>query len=374
MVRMFNRKKTMVISVIVFIFSLMQIESFAGQDWELKTQLSTERITFATAVVGNKIYLIGGTLYKDLKPNKAVRGPYGISTVEVYDTQTHTWQRGADMPTPRAGAKAAVVNGTIFVFGGFSAKEDHVAFRKYPVSVEAYNPRTDTWTPKQKMPAPRVLFDICVVDEKVYIIGGATRIDGERIGRVDVYNPATDTWVKGQEMPTSREGLGVGVVSNRIYAIGGRGWPQVRLGPYLTVIEEYNPTSRQWRNKSDMLDTRDSFATVVVRDSIYLIGGIIVGERGFAPEYLASVNVYDPQEDAWSNIPAMPIPFVPGGAAAVNGRIYVFGGIGNVGEGFQLFPDVLVYDTGFHAVEANGKLLKHWGELKAKPEKNPYRD
>ena len=371
MVRMFNLKKAIVIGIVVFILLLAQMETLVGEDWEHITELRTKRVGFATAVVDNEIYLIGGTLYEDVKPNKKVRGPYGMSTVEVYNTQTHTWRRLTDMPTPRADAKAAVVNDTIFVFGGFSAKEDHVALRKYPVSVEAYNPRTDTWIPKQDMPVSRVLFDVGVVGEKVYIIGGATRIDGERIGRVDVYNPATDTWVKGQEMPTPRENLSVRVVGNRIYATGGRGWPQIRLGPYLTVIEEYDSTSRQWRKKSDMLDTRDSFASVVVTDSIYLIGGVIVGERGFAPEYLASVNVYNPQKDAWDNIPAMPISLVPGGAAAVNGRIYVFGGVGDVGEGLELFPDVVVYDTGFRAVEANGKLSTRWGVLKASQQNHP---
>ncbi len=367
----FTSKKSIIIGVVVFILLLMQIETFADQDWELKTQLSTERITFATAVVGSKIYLIGGTLYADVKRGKAVRGPYGISTVEVYDTQINTWQRVADMPTPRHGAKAAVVNGTIFVFGGWNGKDGDFANRKYPVSVEAYNPQTDTWIEKKDMPVSRVEFDIGVVDRKIYIIGGAIRSDGggERIGRVDVYNPAIDTWVKGREMPTPRSSLGVGVVSNRIYAIGGRGWPPVRIGPHLTVVEEYDSTSRQWRKRGDMLDTKDSFATVVVRDSIYLIGGVIW--KGVGYEYLASVNVYDPQKDTWSDLPAMPIPLLPQGAEAVNGRIYVFGGSGDVGKGVELLPDVVVYDTGFRAVEANGKLPTSWGELKAERQNQP---
>ena len=363
MVRMFNLKKTMVIGIVVFILSLMQIEIFADQGWELRTQLSTKRIVFATAVVDNKIYLIGGTLFENVKRGKAVRGPYGISTVEVYDPQTNTWQRVADMPTPRHGAKAAVVNGTIFVFGGSNGEEDH-ALRKYPMSVEAYNPRTDTWIQKKEMPVSRVEFDIGVVDGNIYIIGGATRLAGERIGRVDVYNPATDTWVKGPpKMLMPRSNLGVGVVSNRIYAIGGRGWPKVHLGPHLTVIEEYDSRNRQWRKRSDMLDPRDLFATVVVRDSIYLIGGVLW--KGVAFEYLASVNVYDPQKDTWSDLPAMPIPLLPQGAEVVNGRIYVFGGSGDVGKGVELLPDVVVYDTGFRAVTAKGKLPIRWGELKA---------
>lgn len=367
----FSSKKATVIGAVVFILSLMKIETFADQGWELRTQLSTERITFATAVVGNKIYLIGGTLYADVKPGKAVWGPYGSSIVEMYDTQTNTWQRVADMPTPRHGAKAAVVNGTIFVFGGWNGKDVDFANRKYPVSVEAYNPQTDTWIEKKEMPVSRVEFDIGVVDGKIYIIGGAIRRDGggKRIGRVDVYNPATDTWVAGREMPTPRSSLGVEVVGNRIYAIGGRGWPPVRIGPHLMVIEEYDSRSRQWQKKGDMLDTRDSFATVVVRNSIYLIGGVILA--GFPHEYLASVNVYDPQKDVWSEIPAMPIPLVPNGAAAVNGRIYVFGGSGDVGKGVELLPDVVVYDTSFRAVTAHGKLPTRWGELKTKHRNQP---
>ena len=367
-----SSKKVIAIGLAIFIALVMQTESFAGQDWEVRTQLPTKRIACATAVVGHKVYLIGGTVFEKAKFDKGILGPYGISTVEMYDTQTNTWQRVADMPTPRHAAKAAVVNGTVFVFGGWSAAGDH-APRKYPVSVEAYNPRTDTWIQKNDMPIPRVAFGVGVVDGKVYIIGGVTRIGGERINRVDIYNPATDTWVKGREMPTPRERLGVGVVGNRMYAIGGLGWPQVGLGPFLTIIEEYNPTNRQWRQKSDMLDARDTFALVVVKDSIYLIGGSIWKGVGFAREYLASVNVYDPQEDVWSDIPAMPTSFVPNGAAAVNGRIYVFGGAGDVGKGWELFPDVLVYDTGFRAVEAKGKLSTRWGELKAEPQRQHQR-
>ena len=365
----FNPRR--VIIIVVFILLLMQTESFAGEDWEVRTQLPPKRMAFATAVVGHKVYLIGGTVYEKAKRDKGIFGPLGIQTVEVYDTQTNTWQRVADIPTPRHAAKAAVVNGTIYVFGG-SHGEVNALLRKHPVNVEAYNPRKNTWIQKQDMPVSRVDFDIGVVDGKIYVIGGSIRHNGESVNRVDVYNPATDTWVKGREMPTPRSSLSVAVVGNRIYAIGGLVWrPRAHFG--LTVIEEYDATSRQWQEKGDMLDPRDWFKTVVVRDSIYLIGGSIWKGVGFVREYLASVNVYDPQKDEWSNIPSLPIPFTPQGAAVVNGRIYVFGGTGDIGKGWKLFPDVVVYDTGFRAVEANGKLTTRWSELKAEPQRQYQR-
>jgi len=88
MSRVSHAKTTIVIGVAVFILLLMQITSFAGAEWERLTQLPTEREGFATAVVENKVYLIGGTLFKNVKRDKAILGPYGISTVEMYNTQT----------------------------------------------------------------------------------------------------------------------------------------------------------------------------------------------------------------------------------------------------------------------------------------------
>ena len=356
----FNCKKTTVMGVVVFILFLIQRESFAGEEWQRITQLPFQRWSFSSAVVEDKIYIIGGSLFENFK-----NGPLGLSTVEMYDSQTNMWRRVADMPTPREAAQAAVVDGIIYVFGGFSMKAGKW---EYPVHVEAYNPLTDTWTRKKDMPISRIYFGLGVVAGKIYLIGGSEgfRLDHiKRMDRVDVYDPATDTWAKGPpKMPTGREYIRVEVVNNRIYVIGGSGWPPVPppIGwdPLLTVIEECDPRTRQWRQKRGMLDIRQTFSTVVVKDEIYLIGGWAHRKD------LATVDVYHPQKESWRNIPALPMSLStnsPSGAATVNGKIYLFGGSK---EGVEFFPDVLVYDTGFRAVEATGKLSTRWGKLKAK--------
>ena len=48
-------KKVIVIGVAVLIPLLMQIESFADEDWEVITQLSTDRWGLRTAVVDYKL-------------------------------------------------------------------------------------------------------------------------------------------------------------------------------------------------------------------------------------------------------------------------------------------------------------------------------
>ena len=355
----FNSKKTIVMGAIVFLFLLMQMESFAGEEWQRITQLPTKRWEFSTAVVEDKIYIIGGSLFE----NRA--GPFGLSTVEIYDTQTNTWQRGADMPTPRTNAKATVVNGTIYVFGGYNSKDNFLENWKMADHVEAYDPETDTWTRKRKMPISRIYFGLGVVAGRVYLIGGSTGLGEEqeqRMDRVDIYNPATNMWTKGQKMPTRRNPGGVAVVNNSLYVIGGEGWPPPKewgAGPFLGNIEEYDPTNLQWQKKLDMLEIKNWFSSVVIEDDIYLIGGYTL-EGGLSE--VATVNVYHPRTEKWREISALPNPLGTFDAATVNGKIYV---LGSLDADARFSTDVLVYDTGFRAVTAKGKLFTHWGELKA---------
>jgi hypothetical protein len=88
--------------------------------------------------------------------------------------------------------------------------------------VEAYDPRTDTWTKKVPMPTARYLLDTSVVGGKIYAIGGYNHsIQGPIYSTVEVYDPVTDTWTKGDDIPVTTAGLSTSVVDGKIYVIGG---------------------------------------------------------------------------------------------------------------------------------------------------------
>ena len=72
------------------------------------------------------------------------------------------------------------------------------------------------------MPTPRFNFGTCVVDGKVFVIGGDVDKYGDiSIPTVEMYDPATDTWERKADMPTARAGVSTVVVDGKIYAIGG---------------------------------------------------------------------------------------------------------------------------------------------------------
>lgn len=62
---------------------------------------------FGTAVLGNKIYIVGGDLDNNL-----------TDKILVFDTETQTLGEFATMPEPRSGARAEIVNDKLYIFGG----------------------------------------------------------------------------------------------------------------------------------------------------------------------------------------------------------------------------------------------------------------
>ena len=336
MLRTLNLRRSIVIGGVIVLILLMGIKSFAGEDWELITKIPTKREDFSTAVVNGEIYLIGGNLFGNRK------GPFGVSLVEIYNPENNSWRRGADMPTDRAAPATAVIDGSIYVMGGYAGIDNRGENFKILKIVEVYDPQTDTWERKQDMSVPRVLFGAGVVAGKIYAVGGYIHpMDRDpesprRIDLVEAYDPAIDTWVERANMPTKRAALGIEVVDDQIYAIGGRGWPRVenRNGPFLTVIEKYNPKTNRWRKVKDMPDARVSFSTVVVGDAIYLIGGFVW--QGRHPKDVMAVDVYNLETDKWSNIPSIPRSFRSLGTEAVNGTIYVFGDTGKFGNSLRV--------------------------------------
>ena len=89
-----------------------------------------------------------------------------------------------------------------------------------------------TWTSRADMPTPRFSFDTCVVDGKVFAIGGEVdKLGDTAIATVEMYDPATDTWERKADMPTARSGVSTVVVDRKIYAIGGAATRKFQVGP-----------------------------------------------------------------------------------------------------------------------------------------------
>jgi N-acetylneuraminic acid mutarotase len=117
---------------------------------------------------------------------------------------------------------------------------------------------------------------------------------------------------------------GVAGSDGRIYAIGGIGdFEQV-----LASVEVYDPLSNTWSEVAPMVAPRTGLAAAVGTDgTIYAVGG-----NNRTSTFLDTVETYDPSTGDWSSIAPMPTARRDLAAAASAvfgvGRIFALGGHG----------------------------------------------
>jgi N-acetylneuraminic acid mutarotase len=233
----------------------------ATDTWTTKSEMPTARQGLSTNVVNGKIYAIGG----GVSNSESYGSVETYSTVEEYDPATDTWTTKSEMPTSRGFHSANVVDGKIYIIGGSQAS---APIRNVVKTVEVYDPATDTWTQKGDMPRGIGAGYSSVVDGKIYVFGGYVFSD-----RVDEYDPATDTWTQKSDMPTKKRALTTSALDGKIYVIGGY-VPGVSGYPGLATVEVYDPATDTWATAPDMPTGRWGPRSSVVDGRIYVFGGL----------------------------------------------------------------------------------------------------
>jgi N-acetylneuraminic acid mutarotase len=226
-----------------------------------------------------------------------------------------TWTRKADMPTARNVLSTCVVDGKLYAIGGGLNPTTG------SWAVAEYDPATNRWTQRGNLPEATCGLSTSVIDGKIYAIGGATSAVGVARSSVYIYDPETDTWMRKADMPTARVYLSASVVNGKIYVIGGA--PSV-YSPAYRIVEEYDPVADTWTRKADMPTARSTHSAGVVDGKIYAIGGMVGGPTPWTG--LSVVEAYDPATDTWTRKADMPTRRLCHSVSAVDGKIYSMGG------------------------------------------------
>lgn len=270
--------------------------------WAVKTSMPTGRYYLSSAVVGDKIYCIGGS-----------DGSRTVSNNEVYDPQTDSWKTEAPMPTARAGLGIVAVNDKIYAIGGYNDSSKYLGVN------EMYDPMTDTWKEKKEMPQGRSSFATAVLNGKIYVIGGT--YDQTQINHhtTEIYDPVSDSW----EYATSD-------VSSFFVWWGESSEPVATvLGGKIYIVSgdvggetiEYDPANNVWMQKSPMpIGSRIDLAACAYNNKLYSFGG------GFDTQHESANYSYDPDLDLWTKKRDMPTPRNGLTVAVVGDSLYTIGG------------------------------------------------
>lgn len=277
--------------------------------WSVRSPMSFPTRGHTSAVYQGKIFVFGGV---------SVDGDsMSYDRVYMYDPATNQWTPRARMPLGLYVLKAHTVGDKIYVFGGYGASG-------LDNSVQEYDPANDSWTKKSPMPTYRYIFMSEVVNGKVYVIGGQGTVDDgpweskkpwAYKDHVEIYDTQTDSWTTGKSAPVVLAAAASGTMDGKIYIFGGA------TGSAQSYTYVYDTVSDSWAQQSSSPIERDGHTCVAVGDRFVLMGGRNSSQ-------LDKIEIYSPSQDKWQESSYLPTARYWFSAALVDGLIHVVGGVG----------------------------------------------
>lgn len=135
--------------------------------WTVLADAPRARDHFHAAVVGNKLYALGGRLTEQRTGHVFDQT---VAQSDVYDLRTGRWEtiRGGDIPTPRAGTMAIAQGRHVVVIGGESG-----ASATAHADVEAFDTRTRRWTAWPSLNRGRHGTGVGAIGSALYVAAGS---------------------------------------------------------------------------------------------------------------------------------------------------------------------------------------------------------
>ena len=272
-----------------------------------------------------------------------------IGMVYEYDPAGNRWTKKHSMALPSHHVAFTTYHNKIYAFGGFVLPESGPPGWVPINNAWEYDPAADTWKALAPMPSKRGSALAAVDNDKIYVIGGASTIPGSKetsifpthphmsVGTVEEYDPATNAWRERSAMPTPRNHAAIGVVSGKIYVIGGRvGAAFIGYASDVSVVEEYDPATDQWSGpRARMPIARSAIGAAVYGGRIYVAGGEYQDPHMMAT--FRSLEAYDPAGNTWTEMPPMPVSRHGLAVGVVGTRLYVISGdVQSAGTGVEV--------------------------------------
>jgi N-acetylneuraminic acid mutarotase len=204
---------------------------------------------------------------------------------------------------------------------------------------------TIAWVAKASMINRREKASLCVVQGKVYAIGGSSSLGAT--GKIEEYDPATDSWKEKAATIGSHTTVAAVTLGNKIYILKDSTNSTMSLTAYDPVTESLVPKAPLSRNIF-------WFGACAANGKMYVIGGAS-GSSNFsrtdygsgeitattsASSYSNSTYEYDTLQDSWQEKTAMPLAISHLSLASMNGKIFAVGGH----DGEYIYSSVYVFD------------------------------
>jgi len=325
-----------------------------NDSWSTRADMPTARAHISCAVVNGKIYAFGGWV-----------GSTATGVVEEYDPAMDIWRTMTPMPTPRYCLGCAVFQDRIYIIGGMNMQGQ--IFN----TLEEYDPSADTvggapWGTKAQMTVARMGPGAAIINDTMFVYGGCIAIGTQVTTVNEGYDLMLDTWFTRTPLYNGRYAHGYFAYDNKAYAVGG-----YSLSVYYNSVEVFDPSTNAWSYETSMQYERQSVAVGLVGNKVYVIGGwnngaLAYNEEGRFPLGIEEEDHVNSKFRNWA-VKISPNPFATSTTIYLSGlgqraeriELQIFDMAGRrVGE-FILYPSssILAAKVKWDGSDISGRLL-----------------
>ena len=167
----------------------------------------TQRAASCVAVNAGLMYVIGGA-----------DSGRSVDDAARYDPASNTWEELPVLPERREHCTAGFIKGVLYVAGGRADGITGIEPKTW-----AFDLASKAWTERASLAPPRGGLAGAVLADRLFVFGGEGNMNASNgvFPDIDVYDPATNQWQALPPMLVPRHGYGAAVLDNRIYLAGG---------------------------------------------------------------------------------------------------------------------------------------------------------
>ena len=231
-------------------------------------------------------------------------------------------------------------------------------------------PVAGEWTELAPAPLTQVEMASARIGDDIYGAGGAVP-PGQATNEVARYDISEDSWELIEAMPTAVHHPGAAAAGGMLYVHGGYTQGTTE-DTEVSALAVFDPAAGRWGELTPSPLKQAAHTLAAVDGRLYAFGGVRDGAQR------RTVQIYDIATDRWSEGPPMPGPAREHmGSAVIGDRIYVLGGRA-AGDPPLNFDLVDVFDTstgewtraepmptersGFEADTVDGRIVVAGGE------------
>jgi len=294
--------------------------------WKVLADVPVPRFGGAAAVVNGKLHLFGGVNINPHTPTGALAAR-AVNLHHVYDPATNTWSEGAPMPDSKGWPAIAVYKDLIYLFGGDNKAIDVTMTN----TAWVYEPSSDTYSDIAPLPHPRSYCYAVTIGDYIYIFGARTlRSDGIADRSAYRYNPATDTYERIADLPEGARFIVHGSYNGCIYAVHG----ETDFETYADGVLKYEVAADKWTKLNiPRIEQRKWYLSqhsthAAIGSKLFILGGMskVTNKRS------ARASYFDMATETFGEVKSMPAGRCCAVAGVIGDKIYVAGGFWSVTE------------------------------------------